>query len=162
MAQQRIADQIAAMTSEPRHRLFTEFPRQVGNTDGVPWDLRVAANLVNIAQAIVDERGGDPDSARRVAVCRSLLSAVDDPTLRGRRVDRQILAFDPGRARRGRAHRGSVVGDQRGGARSGTDRHDRGVGLEQRDRPGIRLRDPWRRGGDHLSGRALPAGTKMC
>ncbi len=96
--QDRIADQIATMTPEQRERLIAEFPRQVGNTDGVPWDMRIAANRVNIAQAILDERADDPDSARRVAFYRSLLGEVDDPARSGQRVDRQILAFDPDRA----------------------------------------------------------------
>jgi hypothetical protein len=93
MSQDRISEQVAAMTPAQRQRLIAEFPQQVGNTDGVPWDMRVAANRVNIAQAIVDTK--DPG---RVALYRSLLGEVDDPTRSGQRVDRQILAFDPGRA----------------------------------------------------------------
>ncbi|WP_407664993.1 alpha/beta hydrolase [Mycolicibacterium pulveris] len=93
LSQDRIAEQIAAMTPEQRRRLVTEFPRQVGNTDGVPWPMRIEANRTNIAQAILDEE--DP---ARLAVYRALLSEVDDPAGGGRRVDRQILAFDPARA----------------------------------------------------------------
>ncbi|MDT5014672.1 MAG: hypothetical protein QOD39_832, partial [Mycobacterium sp.] len=92
MSQDRIADQIAAMTSEQRQHLSAEFPRQVGNTDGVPWEMRIAANRTNIAQAILDE----PDD-RRVAFYRTLLGEVDDPAGGGRRIDRQIIAFDPAR-----------------------------------------------------------------
>ena len=33
------------MTADQRDRLVHEFPREVGNTDGVPWPLRVAANV---------------------------------------------------------------------------------------------------------------------
>jgi hypothetical protein len=98
MSQDRIGAQIAAMSPAQRQRLSTEFPQQVGNTDGVPWDMRVASNRVNIAQAIVAERGEDADSARRVAFYRTLLSEVDDPARSGQQVDRQILAFDPRRA----------------------------------------------------------------
>ena len=98
MSQDRIAAQIAAMTPAQRHQLADEFPRQVGNTDGVPWDMRVGANRVNIAQAILDEAGDDPDSKGRKAFYRSLLAEIDDPAGSGRRVDRQILAFDPNRA----------------------------------------------------------------
>jgi uncharacterized protein YukE len=98
MSQDRIAGQIAAMTPDQRDRLIAEFPRQTGNTDGVPWAMRIAANRVNIAGAIVDERGTDPESTRRIAFYRSLLGEVDDPARTGRRIDRQILAFDPGRA----------------------------------------------------------------
>jgi uncharacterized protein YukE len=93
MGQDRIAEQIAAMTQDERERLVAAFPRQIGNTDGVPWDMRIEANRVNIAQAIIDTR--DPG---RVAFYRGLLSEIDDPAGGGVRVDRQILAFDPGRA----------------------------------------------------------------
>lgn len=92
MSQDRIAKQIAAMTPDQRQRLIAEFPRQVGNTDGLPWGMRVAANRTNIAQAVLDER--DPD---RAAFYRSLLGEIDDPA-GGGRVDRQIIAFDPARA----------------------------------------------------------------
>ncbi|MGV0790966.1 alpha/beta hydrolase [Mycolicibacterium sp. XJ1819] len=92
MSQDRIAEQVAAMSPEQRQRLITEFPRQVGNTDGVPWEMRIAANRTNIAQAILDEQ--DP---QRIAFYRTLLAEVDDPTGSGRRIDRQIVAFDPGR-----------------------------------------------------------------
>lgn len=93
MSQHRIADQIAAMTAEQQQRLVAEFPHQVGNTNGVPWEMRVAANRTNIAQAILDE----PEPGR-AAFYRSLLSEIDDPAGSGRRIDRQILAFDPARA----------------------------------------------------------------
>jgi Alpha/beta hydrolase len=79
----------------PRDGLTSEAAQEIGNTDGVPWDMRVAANRVNIAQAIVDEHGDDPGSQRRIALYRSLLGEIDDPAGSGQRVDRQILAFDP-------------------------------------------------------------------
>jgi len=97
MSQDRIGEQIAAMTPAQRQRLIAEFPQQVGNTDGLPWDMRVAANRINIAQAIVDGLD-DPAAQQRTAFYRGLLGEVDDPTGSGQRVDRQILAFDPARA----------------------------------------------------------------
>ena len=97
MGQDRIGTQIAAMTPAQRQRLIAEFPQQVGNTDGVPWDMRVAANRINIAQAIVDGFG-DPAAKQRTAFYRSLLGEIDDPARSGQRIDRQILAFDPARA----------------------------------------------------------------
>jgi hypothetical protein len=93
MSQDRIADRIAAMTPDQRNRLVAEFPHQVGNTDGVPWDMRVTANRINIAQAILNT-----DDPGRIALYRSLLGEVNDPTRSGQRIDRQILAFDPTRA----------------------------------------------------------------
>ncbi|WP_425003381.1 alpha/beta hydrolase [Mycolicibacterium sp. S3B2] len=98
MSQDRIAEQIAAMSPQQRDRLIAEFPRQVGNTDGVPWPMRVAANRINIASAILTETGADADSRRRVALYRGLLGEIDDPSGRHGRIERQILAFDPVRA----------------------------------------------------------------
>jgi len=56
MSQDRIGDQIAVMSPEQRRDLIAAAPREVGNTDGVPWDMRVAANRINIADAILAER----------------------------------------------------------------------------------------------------------
>ncbi|WP_231751010.1 alpha/beta hydrolase, partial [Mycobacterium sp. NAZ190054] len=77
--------------------LVAEFPQQVGNTDGIPWDMRAAANRLNIATAILAESGTDEGSRRRIAFYRGLLGEIDDPAGRGR-VPRTIVAFDPGRA----------------------------------------------------------------
>jgi uncharacterized protein YukE len=94
MSQDRIAGQLAAMTPVQRQHLIDTAPAQVGNTDGVPWDMRVAANRINIADAILAERrtvdrpdedkirtvvtaGLDPASAERMWV-----TVHADPTLR--------------------------------------------------------------------------------
>ncbi|CAA0136810.1 Uncharacterised protein [Mycolicibacterium vanbaalenii] len=98
MSQDRISTQIAAMTASQRDRLVAEFPRQVGNTDGVPWPMRIAANRLNIADAIAAEDGRAADSRRRIALYRGLLAEIDDPVGTDRRIQRQILAFDPARA----------------------------------------------------------------
>jgi hypothetical protein len=60
--------------------------------------MRVAANRTNIAQAVLDERLAHPDAGARIDFYESLLAETDDPAGGGERVDRQILAFDPGRA----------------------------------------------------------------
>ncbi len=97
MAGERIARQISAMTPGQRAQLIEGAPSIVGNTDGVPWDMRAAANRVNIAQAIVNETGTDPNAKRRIAFYQGLLGDVDDPA-GGPPVDRRILAFDPARS----------------------------------------------------------------
>jgi hypothetical protein len=56
LSQDRIAGQIAAMSANDRDRLIEQRPHQVGNTDGVPWEMRIAANRINIAAAILDQR----------------------------------------------------------------------------------------------------------
>jgi hypothetical protein len=74
MAQDRIAEQVAAMTDEQRHHLVASRPREVGNTDGVPWPMRMAANRISIADAILEERGtlsiGDADKVRTELAAR--------------------------------------------------------------------------------------------
>jgi hypothetical protein len=97
MTGDQIARQIAAMTPAQRAQLIDEAPAIVGNTDGVPWDMRVEANRANIAQAILDEAGTDPNAEQRIAFYHDLLGEVDDPAT-GRLVDRRILAFDPARS----------------------------------------------------------------
>lgn len=65
----------------------------VGNTDGVPWNERIAANRTNVAQAIVERL----EDGAEVDFYRGLLAEVDDPAGGGERIDRKILAFDPAR-----------------------------------------------------------------
>jgi uncharacterized protein YukE len=55
-SQDRIAAGIAAMPAAERQRLVEEHPGAVGNTDGVPWPMRIAANRINISNAILDEQ----------------------------------------------------------------------------------------------------------
>lgn len=97
MGQRGIADQIAAMTPAQRAELIDAAPAVVGNTDGVPWDMRFEANRRNIARAILAEAGSDPNAKRRIAFYQDLLGDVVDPAT-GALVERQILAFDPARS----------------------------------------------------------------
>jgi hypothetical protein len=68
----------------------------LGNTDGMPWEVRIAVNRLNVAQAIVDLLD-DRSAADRTAFYRGLLGEIDDPAGGGQRIDRKILAFDPSR-----------------------------------------------------------------
>ncbi len=82
MSQDRIAAQIAAMTPAQRDHLIDDMPTQVGNTDGVPWAMRAAANRVNIANAILDERrviDSLDDQKLREAMRRNLVPGASDP-----------------------------------------------------------------------------------
>jgi hypothetical protein len=77
MSQDSIAGQIAAMSEAERQRLIEHKPHEVGNTDGVPWEMRMAANRINISNAIVDEhRSLDvPEDVK----LRAAVSAIRDP-----------------------------------------------------------------------------------
>jgi hypothetical protein len=56
MSQSDIARQLADMPAEVREQLVRDAPQQLGNTDGVPWEMRFAANRLNIANEILAER----------------------------------------------------------------------------------------------------------
>ncbi|BBZ76381.1 hypothetical protein MANY_17180 [Mycolicibacterium anyangense] len=56
LSQDRIAGQLATLSPAERTALIEQRPHEVGNTDGVPWEMRVAANRINIATAILDQR----------------------------------------------------------------------------------------------------------
>lgn len=56
MSQDRIAEQLASMPAAQREQLVIDAPREVGNTDGVPWPMRMAANRINVADAILEQR----------------------------------------------------------------------------------------------------------
>ena len=60
-----VADELHRWLTEQRSRLIADFPHQVGNTDGVPWDMRIAANRLNVAAAILAESGADPRPSDR-------------------------------------------------------------------------------------------------
>ena len=116
LSQEAIAAQIAALSPEQRQQLVEAAPRQAGNTDGVPWPLRIAANRLNIADAILTQRGllersaqdkarselsgplpaaltrgaGDPASQERVRA-----ALLNDPAIRARAAaahDRKVNA----------------------------------------------------------------------
>ncbi|WP_445165595.1 alpha/beta hydrolase [Mycolicibacterium sp. Dal123E01] len=76
-SQDSIADQIATMSAAQRQRLIDERPHEVGNTDGIPWEMRMAANRINIANAILDEHRGI--DAPVEAKLRAIVAPVRDP-----------------------------------------------------------------------------------
>lgn len=118
LRQERIAELIAAMPTTERERLIRTNPEQVGNTDGIAWDLRVAANRINIANAILREREilDRPVEEKLSAAVPPTLSPADaerlwatlhaDPDLRAA----TIIAHDQ-TARRRVAFYESLLGD---------------------------------------------------
>ena len=105
--------------------------------------MRVAANRINIAAG--DRRrdaARDPDRRRRIAFYQGLLGEVDDPAGSGRRVDRQILAFDPGPGIAGRTQRQPGHGQERRRAGPRAEHHDRGLGGQHHDGAGDSSRPP--------------------
>lgn len=56
MAQDLIAEQLRSMSERQRRQLIEAEPLAVGNTDGVPWEMRVAANRITIGAAIEEQQ----------------------------------------------------------------------------------------------------------
>ena len=125
------------MTPEQRQRLIDEFPKQVGNTDGVPWAMRIAANRTNIAQAIADElRERKPGSQGRVAFYQGLLARGGRPGPNrppGGSPDSGVRPR-PGIADRAQRQPGHRQERRRHGPRS--EHHDRGFGARTPRRRG--------------------------
>ncbi len=95
MGQDRIAGQIATMTPEQRQQLITAMPHEVGNTDGVPWEMRIAANRINIADAILAERRtvDRPEDAKIRTVIAQRYGTWLDPASAERA--RAVIVRDP-------------------------------------------------------------------
>ncbi|MCB9441435.1 MAG: alpha/beta hydrolase [Mycolicibacterium sp.] len=97
--QDEIAAQIAALSPQQRRQLVEAAPAVVGNTDGVPWDLRVAANRLNVADAILAERAllATPEDTKVAAEVDAMQVGVDPATWE--RVRAQLRRDPAARAR---------------------------------------------------------------
>jgi hypothetical protein len=95
----------AALSPEQRQRLALLYPNLVGNLNGAPLDLRMAANRVQIGVALDDERAKQVDTTRALAfrtpeevkegkennrVDGPLWKDVDDPDSEARRNARRL------------------------------------------------------------------------
>lgn len=86
-------DLLGRMTPGDIERLIAADPGLLGQLDGVPFAVRIAANRRAIEEALADEirRGaGDGPRARQL---RDMLGTVPDPHDPGRRVPRQFISF---------------------------------------------------------------------
>lgn len=118
LSQDSIAASVADMSDSQRQRLIEQRPGEVGNTDGVPWDMRIAANRINIANAILDEHRtlDAPDDVKLRAAVSPTLEPADaerlwatlhaDPDMRAAALD----AYDRD-ARRRVAYYESLLAD---------------------------------------------------
>ncbi|MEZ0355634.1 alpha/beta hydrolase [Mycobacterium sp. SA01] len=99
LSQDAISAAVAGMSDTDRQRLIESRPHEVGNTDGVPWETRIAANRINIADAILDQRRRIevPDEVKLRAAVAPTLEAADaerlwaalhaDPRMRAAAID---------------------------------------------------------------------------
>lgn len=87
---------LAALDPETLHALVIADPQQLGNMDGVPFDMRVASNEINIRNALNDELQKVPPDQARVDQLNAMLGTIDDPlTPVSDQVDRQFVGFSP-------------------------------------------------------------------
>lgn len=77
---EEISAEIAAMSPQDRALLINADPMAVGNTDGVPWDMRFDANEVNIFNSLVEERRKPNPDEGRIRTLEDMLAPWDDPT----------------------------------------------------------------------------------
>jgi hypothetical protein len=89
---------MAGLSPDIVHAMVLADPRQMGNMNGVPFATRVAANELNVRQALTDELQKQPPTKARVDQLRAMLQPIDDPLTRKHdSVDRQFVAFSPER-----------------------------------------------------------------
>ncbi|PHV68441.1 alpha/beta hydrolase [Williamsia muralis] len=77
------ADERAAflnsLSPDAMQALIDADPETMGNTDGVPFPARIAANEINIRNALIDERQKAEPDEKRVNQLASMLAPVKDP-----------------------------------------------------------------------------------
>lgn len=104
---------LASMSAEDRRQLVTAAPEKLGNMNGVPFEMRVAANELNIRNALFDEKRKPDGDAARIRQLEAMLAPIpnpettdsrkDLPTMTGdtatpgnNLIDRKFVMFDPG------------------------------------------------------------------
>lgn len=70
---------LAGMSPEAVRQLVIADPDRMGNMNGVPFDTRIAANQVNIRNAIAAKEAKPDKDDKKIARWRSLLEPVADP-----------------------------------------------------------------------------------
>ncbi|MBL1079289.1 hypothetical protein JK358_33275 [Nocardia sp. 2] len=100
---------LASMSPEDVRQLVIANPGQLGNMNGVPFDTRIAANEINIQNALYEEQHKPNPDQSRVSQLQAMLSPVPNPTTTNEReqkpdssvspvddmVDRKFVMFDP-------------------------------------------------------------------
>ena len=81
-----IASLWASLSPDAQALLLRDHPEIIGNLDGVPFDVRVAANRVNITNALADVQQSIPDLEQRLSEAQArwdenLASGTPDGTL---------------------------------------------------------------------------------
>jgi hypothetical protein len=85
---------MATLDPETLHAMEIADPEQLARLDGVPFDVRIASNELNIRNALTDELQKVPPDQARVDQLNAMLGTIDDPLIPGdQRVDRQFVMF---------------------------------------------------------------------
>ncbi|WP_330182154.1 alpha/beta hydrolase family protein [Nocardia sp. NBC_01503] len=103
---------LAGLSTDDQRQLVIAAPEKLGNMNGVPFDMRIAANEINIQNALFDERQKPNPSQARIKQLESMLGQIPDPTTTNSHdetavssgpgatpgnhlVDRKFVLFDP-------------------------------------------------------------------
>ncbi len=70
---------LGSMSAQDLQALIDANPQVMGNTDGVPFPARIAANRINIHNALNDEQQKPNPSAARITQLRAMLAPIEDP-----------------------------------------------------------------------------------
>jgi WXG100 family type VII secretion target len=89
------AEFLAGLSPETVHDMVLADPEVMGNTDGVPFDTRIAANDINIRNALEAELNKQPPDEARVKQLQAMLTPIKDPGGSGNLVPRKFVAFSP-------------------------------------------------------------------
>lgn len=84
---------LAGLGPETVHAMVLADPSVMGNTDGVPFDTRIAANDINIHHALDDELRKHPPDDARVKQLQAMLTPMEFPPGSGKTVPRKFVGF---------------------------------------------------------------------
>lgn len=93
------AEFLAHLSPDTVHAMVLADPETMGNTNGVPFDVRIAANDINIRNALAAELAKPQPDQARVDQLRAMLTPIDDPLSPAglgqprRQVNRQFVMF---------------------------------------------------------------------
>lgn len=112
---------LATLSPETVDAMVIANPEVMGNSDGIPFDTRIAANEINIRNALSDELQKQPPDQARVNQLQDMLKPMEDPLVtrpadagpRDFMVDRKYVMFST----EGNGRMIEMIGDIKPGVR---------------------------------------------
>ncbi|WP_067717645.1 alpha/beta hydrolase [Nocardia yamanashiensis] len=106
------AEFLAGLSADDQRQLVIAAPEKLGNMNGVPFDMRISANEINIRTALFDEQQKPTPDPARIKQLEAMLAPMPDPAVTDNpdtkpvsvgpgatpgtnMVDRKFVLFDP-------------------------------------------------------------------